>query len=180
MSDVKTMTVLLAEFDNPAELIHAAEKTRDAGYKNFDCHSPFPIHGMDTAMGEQRSPLGFIVFIVALLGVGSFFGFIWWLSVLDYPMVISGKPYGSFQAWVPPLFAITILSAALTAVFGMFHINRIPRLHHPLFNSTRFEKASDNAFFLSIESNDPMFSIEKTKQFLASIGGKHVEELRDK
>lgn len=177
MSDNKTMTVLLAEFDNPAALIHAAEKMRDAGYKAFDCHSPFPIHGMDAAMGERRSPLGYFVFTIAFLGLASFFGFIWWLSVNDYPMVISGKPYGSFQAWVPPLFAITILSAALTAVFGMFHINRLPRLHHPLFNSPRFEKASDDKFFVSVESTDPQYG--SAKQFLTAIGGKYVEELRD-
>ncbi len=179
MSDKKAMTVLLAEFDSTAALLHAAEKTRDAGYKHFDCHSPFPVHGMDVAMGEQRSPLGYIVFTVALLGLSSFFGFVWWLSVEDYPMIISGKPFGSFQAWVPPLFAITILSAALTAVFGMFHINRIPRLHHPLFNSARFEKVTDDKFFLSIESTDPLFNSDTTRQFLAAIGGKHIEELRD-
>lgn len=173
------MTVLLAEFDSTAALLHAAEKTRDAGYRDFDCHSPFPIHGMDAAMGERRSPLGYIVFTIALLGLSTFFAFVWWLSVEDYPMVISGKPFGSFQAWVPPLFAISILSAAITAVLGMSHLNRLPRLNHPLFHSTRFEGVTDDKFFLSIESTDPKFNVDQTKQFLNSIGGKHIEELKD-
>ncbi|MBC8042801.1 MAG: DUF3341 domain-containing protein [Rhizobacter sp.] len=169
---------MLAEFANPAELLHAAEKLRDAGYKRFDCHSPFPIHGMDEAMGLAPSFLGWVV---AAMGItGGSLGLImqWWMSTIDYPLVISGKPYFSYQAYVPVTFELTILLAAFGAVFGMFIINRLPRYHHPVFHSDRFAKVTDDGFFVSVLRGSKKFNVEKTKQFLESIGGKNVEVLR--
>ena len=101
---------IIAEFKNPAELIHAAEKLRDSEYNNFDCHSPFPIHGMDRAMGEKRSPLGWIVGIIAFMGLGAGITLEWWTSTIDYPLVISGKPFFSYQAYGPVAFAVMVLS----------------------------------------------------------------------
>lgn len=168
---------MLARFEGPSELLAAAEKVRVAGYKNFDCHSPFPIHGMDDAMALKRSPLGWIAGLLALLGGGGFLALQWWTSAIDYPLVISGKPFFSFQAYVPVTFAGAVLSAAFAATFGMLIINQLPRLHHPIFHSNTFN-ATDDGFFVSIEANDTLFDPEKTKAFLTSIGAQDVEVLQ--
>ena len=171
----KKIAGILADFESPATLMKAAQKMRDAGYKDFDCHSPFPIHGMDHAMGLKRSPLGFIVGAVALGALGAVTLLLYWITAVDYPIVISGKPYFSFQAYVPVAFALTVLSSAFASLFGMLILNRLPRLHHPLFESENFRRATDDGFFISVESTDPNFDGERTKAFLQSIGGSKVE-----
>jgi len=166
---------LLARFANPAELIEAAKQVRDAGYKKFDCHSPFPIHGMDDAMGLKRSPLGFIVGAMTVTGATVGMSLQYWIAAVEYPLVISGKPFFSWQAFFIVTFALFVLFGAFGAVLGMFHLNRLPRLHHPLFYSEQFSKVTDDAFFVSIEVEDDQFDEEKTKKFLSSIGGSDVE-----
>jgi len=175
----KIPAVILAQFDSANDLFHAAEKMRDAGYKEFDCHSPFPIHGMDDAMGLRRSPLGYIIFCIGSLGLIGALTLMWWTSAVDYPLVISGKPFFSFPAFIPITFALTVLTSALTATIGMIAINQLPRLVHPIFNSERFGKFSDDSFFVSVEANDKKYDETKTAEFLKSIGGKHIEVLKD-
>jgi len=170
---------LLAEFADPAALMKAAQKVRDAGYKKFDCHSPFPIHGMDAAMGLKRSSLGWIIGIAALIGTTGALGLQWWTSSVDYPLVISGKPFFSFQAYLPVTFALGVLLSAFAALFAMLILNGLPRLHHPTFYSDRFAKFSDDGFFISIEADDPKFDTEATRQFLESIGGTNPEVLKE-
>ncbi|UCD95525.1 MAG: DUF3341 domain-containing protein [Candidatus Zixiibacteriota bacterium] len=171
--------LILAEFGGPADLLKAAQEVRDAGYRKFDCHSPFPIHGMDAAMGLRRSPLGWIVGIAALIGTSSALAIQWWTSTIDYPLVISGKPFFSFQAYVPVTFALGVLLSAFAALIGMLALNGLPRLNHPLFNSDRSGKVTDDSFFISIEAGDPIFDVGKTTQFLESIGGKNLEVIND-
>lgn len=171
--------LVLAQFASPKELIMAAKKTRGAGYKKFDCHSPFPIHGMDQAMGEKQSILGWIVGSMAFIGGTIGLLLQWWTSAIDYPIVISGKAFFSFQAFVPITFELTVLLSAFGAVFGMFALNGLPRLHHPIFNSDRFAAVSNNGFFLSVERADAKFDPIQTTSFLESIGGKHVETLNE-
>ena len=175
----KIDSVMLAEFVSAKELLHAAEKMRDEGYKDYDCHSPFPIHGMDTAMGLKRSPLGYIVFTVGSFGLLGALGLQWWTSAIDYPLVISGKPFFSGPAFVPITFALTILTSAITAVIGMIAINGLPRLRHPLFSSDRFGKFSDGSFFISVDSSDKKYSEAHTAGFLKTIGGQNIEILKD-
>ncbi|MFC1555322.1 DUF3341 domain-containing protein, partial [candidate division KSB1 bacterium] len=117
---------LIAEFKDPGELISAAEKVRDSGLKEFDCHSPFPIHGMDEAMGVQRSPLGFIVAVVSFFVMLGGLGLQWWTNAVDYPLVISGKPLVSYQAYAPVGFGLTVAIAAFTAFIGMLVLNGLP------------------------------------------------------
>ncbi len=170
------VVIALAEFKNPAELLHAAEKVEKEGFEKFDCHSPFPIHGMDDAMGEKRSPLGYIVGIVAFLAVGGMYFFQYWTSAVDYPLVLSGKPLFSYQAYGVAAWAVMVLLSAGASVFGMLALNGLPRLHHPLFYSDNFStKVNDDGFFVSIEAEDPKFDPKKTKSFLESIGGKNIE-----
>jgi len=181
MNNVKNIKPigLLAQFDDPAALMHAAEKVRDAGYKKFDCHSPFPIHSMDAAMGLKRSRLGWIVGLAALIGTSGALGLQWWSSTLEYPLVISGKPFFSFQAYVPVTFALGVLLSAVAALVGMLVLNGLPRLHHPVFYSDNFARATDDGFFISIETEDPLFDADQTRTFLESAGGRNIEELRE-
>jgi len=165
----------LARFANPAELIEAAKKIRDAGYQKFDCHSPFPIHGMDDAMGLKRSPLGYIVGAMTLTGATVGMSLQYWIAAVDYPLVISGKPFFSWQAFMIVTFALFVLFGAFGAVFGMLHLNRLPRLHHPVFYSDKFAKVTDDAFYVSIEAEDKLFDEQKIQNFLSSIGGSDIE-----
>ena len=168
---------ILAEFKNPHDLMHAAEKVRDAGFQKYDCHSPFPIHGMDQAMGLKRSKLGFVIAFFTILGALVGFGLQTWVHLVEYPLIISGKPLFAWQAYVIVIFALFVLFGAISAVLGMLYFNRLPRLHHPVFYSDNFKKVSNDGFFISIESEDQKFSNTETKSFLESIGGENVELL---
>jgi hypothetical protein len=165
----------LAEFSSPSSLLTAAKKIHAAGYTHFDCHSPFPIHGMDAAMGLKRSPLGYIVGIMTILGALTAFGLQTWVTTSAYPLIFSGKAYFSWQAYIVITFALFVLFGTFGAVFGMFHINKLPTLHHPLFNSEQFKKVTDDGFFVSIEAADGLFDEAKTRAFLEALGGRNIE-----
>lgn len=170
---------LLAEFQTTSALYHACEKVRDAGYTVWDAHTPFPVHGLDKAMGLKPTMLSWIV-LVAGLG-GTVFAIVaqWWLSAVDYPIIISGKPLFSWQAFIPITFEVMVISSVFAIVFGLFHLTRLPRLHHPLFSSARFERASDDRFFISIEASDPKFNREQTHKLLETLGSSHVELIEE-
>ena len=166
---------LLARFESPEDLMKAAVKVRDKGFQKFDCHTPYPVHGMDDAMGLKRSILGYIVGVGAVGGATVGMLLQWYVSNVDYPIVISGKPLFSWQAYMIITFVLMVLGGALSSLLGMFHLNRMPTFSHPLFNSKIFEKATDDYFFISIECEDPLFDEKKTVDFLSSIGGKDIE-----
>ena len=168
---------VLAEFATPAELYRACERVRDAGFTKWDAHTPFPVHGIESAMGLKRSPLPWIVLGAGLAGAALGFGLQWWVHTQAYPLVISGKPYFAWPAFIPITFEVAVLFAALAAVFGMFGLNRLPMHHHPLFRSQVFERVTDDAFFISIESWDPKFDAAATRTFLESLGARRVELL---
>ena len=166
---------ILAEFASPADLYHACERVRDAGFTRWDAHTPFPVHGLDKAMGLRRSMLPWIVLIMGVLGAALGFGLQWWVHARAYPLVISGKPYFSWPAFIPITFELGILFAALGAVVGMLGLNRLPMHYHPLFHSKVFERVSDDAFCISIESWDPKFDPSATQKLLSSLGARNVE-----
>lgn len=168
---------LIAEFDNPSTLLKAGTAMRKKGFKQFDCHSPFPIHGMDDAMGLKRSPLGYIIALLAIIGALIGLGIQTWVHSIEYPLVISGKPFFAWQAYIIVTFALTILFGAFGAVFGMLGLNKLPRYHHYLFYSDKFEKVSDDGFFVSVGADDIIFDKTNTTDFLKSIGGKNIEVL---
>ncbi len=177
---VRTRPALyLAEFDSAGSCLHAAEKLRDAGYKNFDTHTPFPVHGMDKAMGLPDSKLGWMVFVGGISGVSLGWLMMWWMNGIDYPLIIGGKPAYSLPSQVPIMFEITVLLSCLTAVFGMLHLNRLPRHNHPIFNSNKFGTFSDDKFWISVEVEDPKFHIEKTKVLLESCHPGTIELVLD-
>lgn len=165
----------LAEFASPAELYHACEGVRDAGYTKWDAHAPFPVHGLDRAMGLKPSRLPWVSLVLAMGGALTGVGLQGWVSTMAYPLVISGKPFFSWPAFVPVTFELAVLGGALGAVFGMFAMNQLPTLYHPLFNSQAFERATDDGFFLSIESWDPKFDPNRTVELLRQLGATQVD-----
>ncbi|MEM9188542.1 MAG: quinol:electron acceptor oxidoreductase subunit ActD [Myxococcota bacterium] len=165
----------LAEFETPGEILHAAEKVRDEGFARWDVHTPFPVHGMDKAMGLGDSQLGWISFFMGATGlIGAYF-MMYWMNGVDYPIIIGGKPPEAIPSMVPILFECTVLLTGIGTVFGMLGLNKLPRHHHPVFYSERFARASDDKFFISIEAADPKFDLEKTKRFLESLSPSYLE-----
>jgi Protein of unknown function (DUF3341) len=169
--------LFLAEYKSPARCIHAAEKLRDAGYTKFDAHTPFPVHGMDKAMGLPDSRLGWIVIVCALTGTATAFLMMWWMNCYDYPIVIGGKPpsASSIASMVPIMFELTILFSAFAAVFGMFGLNKIPQHNHAVFESDRFKSFSTDKFWISVEAQDPKFKLDKTRELLEKTHPEFVE-----
>ena len=166
----------LAEFKNASQLYKAAEKVRDAGFKKWDCYSPYPIHGLDGAMGMKRSILGKLVFIGGLTGFLTAMTMEFGTSSFLYPLIVAGKPTNLFTvpAFFPVMFELTILLSAFTAVFGMLILNGLPRLNHELFNWDRFKLVTEDKFFVAIEANDPKFSSRSVSDFLESLGGTNI------
>ena len=167
--------VILAEFDKPDEVLHAAEKVRDAGYQKWDVHTPYPIHGMDGAMGLGDSRLGWIVLVMALSGLAAAIGLMVWANGIEYPIIIGGKPPISIPSMIPICFELTILFSALGCFFGMLAFNQLPRHNHPLFESERFKAFSTDKFFISVEAADPQFDVSHTRRFLEGLHPTHVE-----
>jgi Protein of unknown function (DUF3341) len=178
MNDNKP-ALYLARYGTPGECLHAAEKLRDGGYKNFDAHTPFPVHGMDAAMGMGDSKLGWIVFPAGLTGSSLAFLMIWWMNGVDYPLIIGGKPPFSIPSMIPVVFELTVLLSCFAIVLGMFGLNKIPRHHHPIFNSKHFESFSDDKFFISVEVDDPKFHLERTRKLLDATNPELVELVHD-
>ena len=178
-SDADQVYGLLAEFPDPGALLHAAEAVREEGYRHFDTHSPFPIHGMDDAMGLGNSKVGYFTFLGGVTGLATATLLQWWTAAVDYPLNISGKPFFAVEPSVPIMFELTVLFAAFGAVGGMLALNGLPRPYNPLFYSERFEGASDDRFFLHIAASDDQFDAEETARMLRSIGALHIELVQD-
>lgn len=170
---------LLAEYKTPQAVCAAAKIIHRAGYKMWDTFTPFPIHGLDHAMGIPASRLPWVVLIAGILGCVSISILMIWVSVYEYPLNIGGKPIWSILAFVPPAFEVTILFSALTAVFGMFWLNKLPRYNHPLFELKCFERVTNDRFFIMINYNDKLFDLQKTKMLLEKTGCINIEFVED-
>jgi mono/diheme cytochrome c family protein len=166
---------MLAEFDTPGELVEAARRVRDAGYTDFDCFTPFPVHGIDEAMGIKRTILPVLIFAGGFTGtIGGLF-LQWWMNAYNWPWIVSGKPAWSIPANIPIGFEATILLAVLTAFFGMWILNKLPQVWHPFFRLERFGRVTDDAFLLGIEARDRRFDLEGTARLLTEAGATAVE-----
>ena len=176
-STTKKLYGILAEFKNPKALVDVSKKVVEAGYDKFDTYSPFPIHGIDKAMSLPKSKLGYIVIGHSILGFTGAIAMMYFMSVIDYPINISGKPFFNAPAWVPITFELTVLLSAFGAVFGMFFLNGLPRLNNPLLEVERFKKATDDGFFLCIEANDSKFQEDLVRQLLHDAGATYIEEV---
>ena len=167
----------LAEFKSASALYKGAEKIRDAGFKKWDCYSPYPIHGLDGAMGMKRSILPWFVFFGGITGTCTAFALAYTTQVVIYPTVVQSKPANIFtvSAFFPIMFELTILFSGFTVLFGLLALIQLPRLNHPLFASRQFHRATDDGFFIAIEARDPKFSPNGTRDLLATIGGANIE-----
>jgi hypothetical protein len=173
----KNLWGVLAQYENPHAVYQACEAVRDAGYKEWDACTPFPVHGLDKAMGLAPSKLPWIVLSVGLAGSSLALFFESWAMGWAYPMIVGGKPLFSLPAFVPVWYELTVLSSCVTAFLANWILNGLPRPHHPAFASKAFERATDDKFFIMVEASDPKFDLEKTKALLQSKGATLVEEL---
>jgi hypothetical protein len=178
---------LMAEFDDVDSLLTAAEKVRDAGYTRWESFTPFPVHGLDRAMGAKPTVLPWVVLCCGLFGMLNGLFLVWWTNATSmdgvpfalrgYQFVISGKPIFSLPANIPPIFELTILFSAFGAFFGMLAMNKLPQFHHPVFNCKRFGRVTTDKFFIGIEALDERFDRSKTEQLLRDGGARVVEEV---
>lgn len=169
----------LAQFDSPESLLAAAKRVRDAGYARWDAHTPFPVHGLNDAMGLRPTRLPWIVLAAGFVGAATGLVLQWFTNAFDYPLLISGKPIFSLPANIPVMFELTILFAAVAAFVGMLGLNGLPRPHHALFRSRRFRRTTTDGFFISIEASDPKFEPAGTKRFLQALSGTEIETIEE-
>jgi len=173
----KTLYGLGAEFSTAAALLEAAKKIYAHGFKKWDVYSPFPIHGMDHAMGFKRSRVSLFSLIGGFTGLTTGFVLIYYTSALNYPLIVQGKPYFALEPSLPIFFELTILLTAFGTVLGLLLLTLLPRLHHPVFNWDRFQRATDDGFFLVLEVTDPKFDPTASRQLLQGMGGTHITEI---
>lgn len=165
---------IMAEFDTPTQLVDAANRVREAGFKKTDAFSPFPLHEIDEALGIKRSILPYMIFASGVTGLLAGLGLVYFVHVIDYPIIVGGRPHFSLPAFIPPMYELTILFSAAMAVFGMLFLNGLPAPYHPVFNVPRFALATREKFFLLIEAKDELYDYEKTRVFMEGLGGQEV------
>ena len=168
---------LVAAFDTTADLYHACEKVRDAGFSQWDAITSFPIHGLDAAMGVRRSHVPRFSLVGGLTGFCTGMSMIWWTGAYEYPLIVGGKPYFSPMFAFPISYELTILFTAFATIIGMFIVNKLPMHYHPVMKAPQFVRASDDRFYIVIEANDPKFNPAQTRALLQQIGGKDIAEL---
>lgn len=170
---------MMAEFENPAALSHAAEHIRNAGYRKWDVFSPFPVHGMDEAMGLKPSRVTFIMGFMCATGFTCALLMQWWMGEVDYPIAVAGKPLFAWEQATPILFELSVLFSAFGGVFGMLILNLLPRWNHPLFAKQRFLRVSDDRFVIAVEASDPKFDEASVRRMFESVGGKHIDRVEE-
>jgi hypothetical protein len=168
---------LLAEFETPEDLVDAASQLRAQGYRRLEGHTPFPVDGLNEALGFRERKLPFIALAGGVLGgVGGLF-MQWYLNAYDFPINVGGRPLDAWPAFAIPAFETTVLGAVLAVVLGMLWLNGLPRLYHPLFNAPHYARVTRNRFMLSIEQDDPCFDRQDTPRLLEQLGAASIEEV---
>ncbi len=170
---------LIAAFDATPALYHACEAVRDAGYTQWDTTTPFPVHGLDAAMGVRRSHVPRFSLAGGITGFITGMSMIWFVDSFDYPLIVGGKPYFSPMFAFPVSYELTILFTAFATIAGMFILNKLPMHYHPLMKAPQFVRAMDDRFYIVIEANDPKFNAEKTRALLEKVGGLDIAELEE-
>ena len=172
----KKLFGIAALFDSPDLIIHAAQKTKSAGYKKFDVNTPYPVHGMDKAMGLKRSTLGYVTLFFGFSAAAFILLLMWWTLSINYPMIIGGKPYFALPAFIPITFETTVLFAAISTFLGMIAVDfKLPANSHPLHDSNYIKAVSSDKYGLVIESEDPLFDLGRTDSFIKSLNPKSIE-----
>ncbi len=170
---------VIAEFEHPEELLDAAEKARDAGFKRMDAYAPFPVEGLSEAMGFRDVWVPIIMFLGGVAGCATGFGLLTWATMIEYPLNIGGRPLFGWPSFIPITFEVTVLFASLSGIIGMFALNKLPQPYHAVFNAPNFEAASGDRFFLCIEAKDSNFDRNATRQFLEDTKPLRVSEVME-
>ena len=168
---------IMAEFDTAQRLVDATRATHEAGYQKIDAYSPFPIEGLADEMGTSHHDVQLVVLIGGIIGGLTGYLMQYWMSVVDYPLNIGGKPYHSWPSFIVITFEMTILFAGISAVFGMLALNGLPMPYHPVFNVPRFSSASKDRFFLIVFSSDKKYEPASTRKFLEGLAPRSVSEV---
>lgn len=169
----------MAEFDNPTSLLDATSRAYREGYRRMDAYTPFPVEGLSEALDFRRTRVPLIVLLGGLVGCFGGFFLQYYIAAIYWPIIVGGRPFNSWPAFIPVTFELTVLCAALSAFLGMLALNGLPQPHHPVFNAPRFEMASRDRFFLCIEASDPKFEAAETRRFLESLGAREVSDVED-
>jgi hypothetical protein len=170
---------LLAEFENPHQLAAATWAARSQGYRRMDAFSPFGIEEVSNALGFTKTSVPLVVLIGGICGGAGGFLLQYWISAINYPLNVGGKPLNSWVAFIIVTFEMTILGASLAALLGMLALNGLPEPYHPLFNVPAFARVTKDGFFLVIESTDPLFDLARTDEFLRTLNPRSVAEVHD-
>ena len=168
---------VIAEFETPGDLVHAARNVYEQGYRRINGYSPYPIEELSEAIGFTHTSLPLIVFIGGVLGGLAGFGMQYYMEVIDYPLNVGGKPFNSWPAFIPITFECTVLAAAFSAVLGMLILNKLPQPYHPVFNVPNFAMATRDRFFLAVEANDPKFDHDTVTSLLRSLNAVEVSDV---
>jgi len=170
---------LIAMFETPAAITRAAEGVRDAGYTAWDVVTPFPVHGLDRAMGVRRSLVPRFSLAGGILGLATGMTLIWWSGAYNFPLVVGGKPLFSPLFAFPISYELTILFTAFATIIGMFLLNRLPMHYHAVMKQAHYVRAMDDRFFVVVEARDPRFDPAGTRDLLARLGGTEIELLEE-
>ena len=168
---------VIAEFETPGDLVHAARKVYEQGFRRINGYSPYPIEELSEAIGFTHTRLPLIVFIGGVIGGLAGFGMQYYMEVIDYPLNVGGKPFNSWPAFIPITFECIVLAAAFSAVLGMLILNKLPQPYHPVFNVPNFAMATRDRFFLAVEANDPKFEHDKVTALLRSLNAVEVSDV---
>jgi hypothetical protein len=168
---------MIAEFDDPEHLVSAADRAWREGYRKLDAYSPFPVHGLSEALRLGYTWVPPVVLAGGLGGALLGFGLQYYTAVIDYPVIIGGRPALSWPSFIPITFEVAILCAGFATAIGMIMLNDLPRPHHPVFNAPGFERATRDGFFLCIEAEDDQFDATATGDFLRGLDAKRVEPI---
>ena len=168
---------VMAEFDNPTALVNAARRAHEQGYRKLDAYTPFPIEELSEALHLHKNKLPLIVLLGGIAGLLTGYLMQYYVTVIDFPINVGGRPLHSWPAYIIITFELTVLFASVAAVFGLLGLCGLPMPYHPAFNVPRFALASRNRFFLCIEATDPLFDRQRTCAFLESLEASEVSEV---
>jgi hypothetical protein len=168
---------LMAEFETAQQILDATRQAREAGYRDMDAYTPYTVEGLSAELGLPRTRVPFVVLVAGIVGASVGFFMQWYTMAVDYPFNVGGRPFNSWPVFVPIAFEVTVLVAAFGALFGMLFLNGLPRPYHPVFNVPRFERASQDRFFLCIEAIDPKFDLAETRRFLLETHPAEIMEV---
>ena len=168
---------LVAEFDTPAEIVAAARKALQEGYRKMDAYSPFPVEGLSEAVGFHKDNVALICLVGGILGLATAYAMQYWISVIAYPVNVAGRPLHSWPAFIVVCFEMTILFGGLAAAIGMLGLNGLPAPYHSVFNNPRFSSVTRDRFFLCVEAADPQFDVVRTQEFMQSLKPLSISEV---